>query len=157
MLPQPEQFLTGTHWGTYRASFGDSGPQALHAWEGDPDPSPLGHSMLESRVAACRILRPAVRQSFLERGVAAGGAGRGCEPFVEVEWDVALDLAAAQIERVRTAHGNASIFGGSYGWASAGRFHHAQSQVHRFLNLCGGYTRSVQNYSSRPATSSYPT
>src|SRR5699024_3374122 len=35
----------------------------------------------------------------------------------------------------------------SYGWGSAGRFHHAQSQVHRFLNTLGGYTRSVNTYS----------
>ena len=33
-----------------------------------------------------------------------------------------------------TPHGNEAIYGGSYGWASAGRFHHAQSQLHRFLN-----------------------
>src|SRR4029077_20386790 len=38
---------------------------------------------------------------------------------------------------------------GSYGWASAGRFHHAQSQVHRFLNIAmGGYVRSLNTYSS---------
>jgi hypothetical protein len=29
-------------------------------------------------------------------------------------------------------------YGGSYGWASAGRFHHAQSQLHRFLQKFGG-------------------
>jgi biotin/methionine sulfoxide reductase len=41
------------------------------------------------------------------------------------------------------------VFGGSYGWSSAGRFHHAQSQVHRFLNIAmGGYVRSVNTYSS---------
>ena len=45
-------------------------------------------------------------------------------------------------------HGNESIYGGSYGWASAGRFHHAQSQIHRFLNCIGGYTGSVNSYSS---------
>ena len=45
--------------------------------------------------------------------------------------------------------GPAAIFGGSYGWASAGRFHHAQSQVHRFLNTAlGGYVRSVNSYSA---------
>ena len=39
--------------------------------------------------------------------------------------------------------------GGSYGWSSAGRFHHAQSQVHRFLNMAfGGYVRSVNSYSA---------
>ena len=43
----------------------------------------------------------------------------------------------------------AAVYGGSYGWASAGRFHHAQSQVHRFLNVAfGGYVRSVNSYSA---------
>ena len=42
-----------------------------------------------------------------------------------------------------------AVFGGSYGWSSAGRFHHAQSQVHRFLNTAfGGYVRSVNSYSA---------
>jgi len=48
---------------------------------------------------------------------------------------------------VRRAHGNEAIFGGSYGWASAGRFHHAQSQIHRFLNCIGGYVAHTDNYS----------
>ena len=43
----------------------------------------------------------------------------------------------------------AAVYGGSYGWSSAGRFHHAQSQVHRFLNIAfGGYVRSVNSYSA---------
>jgi biotin/methionine sulfoxide reductase len=33
------------------------------------------------------------------------------------------------------------------GWASAGRFHHSQSRVHRFLNTLGGYVRAVGDYS----------
>ena len=45
------------------------------------------------------------------------------------------------------------MFGGSYGWASAGRFHHAQSQIHRFLNTAlGGYVKSVNSYSSGAAS-----
>src|SRR5690349_5539231 len=32
-------------------------------------------------------------------------------------------------------------------WSSPGRFHHAQSQVHRFLNSLGGYVRSLNTYS----------
>ena len=43
------------------------------------------------------------------------------------------------------------IFGGSYGWSSAGRFHHAQSQVHRFLNTIGGYSFFKDTYSSGAA------
>ena len=43
--------------------------------------------------------------------------------------------------------GNEAIYAGSYGWASAGRFHHAPTQLHRFMNAIGGYTRSVNTYS----------
>lgn len=35
----------------------------------------------------------------------------------------------------------------SHGRGSAGRFHHARSQIHRFLNCVGGDTHSVQNCS----------
>ena len=54
---------------------------------------------------------------------------------------------AGELGRVRDDYGNQAIFAGCYGWASAGRFHHAQSQIHRFLNCIGGYTKSVNTYS----------
>ena len=64
-----------------------------------------------------------------------------------VSWETALDLLAGELRRVYGSYGPDGVFGGSYGWASAGRFHHAQSQLHRFLNCLGGYVRSVNNYS----------
>src|SRR5207237_4460120 len=73
---------------------------------------------------------------------------RGRDAFVPVEWPRALDLVAAELRRVYAAHGPRAVFGGSYGWASAGRFHDAPRQIHRFLNLAGGYVRSVNSYSS---------
>lgn len=152
MLPIPETPLVATHWGLYRPRMTAGVATHLDPFELDPDPSPLSEGLIEAHAAPVRILRPAVRQSFLEareagqRGAGAG-AGRGFEPFVELPWDEALDLAAAELDHVRKSWGNQAIFGGSYGWSSAGRFHHAQSQVHRFLNSIGGYTRSVQNYS----------
>ena len=93
---------------------------------------------------AGRILRPAVRRGWLE---GEGGGARGQDAFVEVGWDEALDLAARELARVKAEHGNASIYGGSYGWGSAGRFHHPQGLLHRFLNFHGGYTASVNSYS----------
>jgi biotin/methionine sulfoxide reductase len=138
---------TATHWGTYRGEVRAGRLVTLHPVEGDRDPSPIARNIPESLDHRCRIRRPAVRRSFLEKGVAARGADRGAGEFVEVDWETALDLVADEVERVRTAHGNAAIFGGSYGWASAGRFHHAQSQLHRFLNCAGGYTSSVNAYS----------
>lgn len=66
---------------------------------------------------------------------------------VEVSFGEAINLVAGELDRIRRDFGNQAIFGGSYGWGSAGRFHHAQSQVHRFLNSIGGYTSSVNTYS----------
>ncbi|MEI8056941.1 MAG: molybdopterin-dependent oxidoreductase [Actinomycetes bacterium] len=93
-----------------------------------------------------RVRRPAIRRGWLEQGPGPS-AGRGVDPFVEVEWTELFDLLAAELERVYSQLGPESVFAGSYGWASAGRFHHAQSQLHRFLNLLGGYVRSVNTYS----------
>lgn len=156
MLITPEQPTVTTHWGVYRARMRDGTAVALEPYEHDPDPSPLGDAMIGALDDGCRIRRPAVRASFLEKGAAAGGAGRGGEAFVEIDWLQALDLVAREIERVRSAHGNGAIFGGSYGWSSAGRFHHAQSQVHRFLNAVGGYVRSISNYSFAAADAILP-
>ena len=72
---------------------------------------------------------------------------RGADEFVAVSWDELTELLADELRRVVDTHGNEAIYGGSYGWASAGRFHHAQSQVHRFLKLLGGYTFSRHSYS----------
>ena len=50
-----------------------------------------------------------------------------------VGWPQALDLAAAELRRVYASYGPRAVFGGSYGWASAGRFYDAPRQLHREL------------------------
>ena len=139
------------HWGRGLAEVRGGELVGVRAPHDDPDPSPINGNIAEAVRGRARIGRPHVRKSFLEKGAAAGGEGRGGEAFVPVSWERALDLAAREIDRVRRTHGNKAIFGGSYGWASAGRFHHAQSQVHRFLNCIGGYVRSQGNYSYHAA------
>ncbi|QHQ35430.1 molybdopterin-dependent oxidoreductase [Algicella marina] len=152
MLPTPPRRYLGTHWGTYEANYTEQRLTELLPIAEDPDPSPIAQGMIVAQDAPSRIERPALRAGFLER-VRNGSAPeaqtgeRGRDTFVELPWEEALDIAALEIDRVIRTYGNHAIFGGSYGWASAGRFHHAQSQVHRFLNGIGGYTRSVQNYS----------
>jgi len=136
-----------THWGTYRAEVQGGRVTAVRDYADDPDPAVIGPGIVDMIDHKTRIRQPMVRRSYLEGGPDADRTGRGREPFVAVSWDRALDLAAAELDRVRKQHGNSAIFGGSYGWASAGRFHHAQSHVHRFLNCAGGYTASVANYS----------
>ena len=143
-----QRTLTTAHWGVYEVEYDDAGQAVrLHPFSKDPDPSAIGLHMLSDEVARLRVRRPAVRKSWLEHGPGSHPERRGQEPFVEVSWDEALDLVATELARVKTQHTNRAIFGGSYGWSSAGRFHHAQSQVHRFLNSIGGYVRHQDSYS----------
>jgi biotin/methionine sulfoxide reductase len=142
---------TYTHWGAYDVEVADGAIVAVHPHDEDPDPSDIGKSFEDSVHHRTRVTQPAVRKGWLERGPEQHGGGRGAEPFVAVSWEKALDLAASELGRVKALHGNEAIFAGSYGWASAGRFHHAQSQIHRFLKMFGGYTYSVNSYSTAAA------
>jgi biotin/methionine sulfoxide reductase len=144
-------FSTATHWGAYRVKVDDGRVTGIRPIAQDRDASPIGLSIPGTVDDWLRIRQPMVREGWLENREGSDRAGRGAEPFVAVEWDEVLDLLAGEIARVRDGHGPQAIFGGSYGWASAGRFHHAQSQIHRFLNMAGGYTRSVNAYSHAAA------
>lgn len=138
---------TATHWGRYMIRGDvDGGIQVLDHPK-DPNPSAIGRNFVTALNHPARIARPAIRAGWLKYGPRLGQNRRGEEDFVEIPWDEALDIAAMEIDRIRREHGNQAIYAGSYGWASAGRFHHAQSQVHRFLNMAGGYVRSVNAYS----------
>src|SRR5687767_13326423 len=106
MLPDPDRHTVVTHWGTYRARLLQGRAVALDPIAEDPDPSPIARSMIDALDNPSRILRPAVRRSFLERGHATGGSGRGVESFVEVSWGEALSLAASELSRVKTENGN---------------------------------------------------
>lgn len=134
------------HWGAFTAEVTDGRLTGARPHRDDPDPPPLLRSLPSAVHAPTRIDRPYVRQGWL-RGDRAGGTPRGGEPFVPVDWDTAVRLVAGEVARVRDDFGPASIFGGSYGWSSAGRFHHARGQLHRLLALAGGYTGQVTNYS----------
>ena len=134
------------HWGAFTAVVENGRLAEARPFARDANPPALLASMPDAVHAPTRIDRPYVRRGWLE-GDRQGGTFRGGEPFVPVDWDTATRLVAGEVARVRDAHGPASLFGGSYGWASAGRFHHARSQLHRLLAAAGGYTGQVTNYS----------
>lgn len=138
-----------SHWGAFAARHRD-GVTDIRPFPADPDPSPLLRNLPAALSSDCRVKRPAVRIGWLERGPGPNER-RGRDGYVEVSWSEALDLVSRELGRVYKDFGPSAVFGGSYGWSSAGRFHHAQSQIHRFLNMLGGYTRSVNNYSAGAA------
>jgi biotin/methionine sulfoxide reductase len=136
-----------SHWGAFRAGWFD-GALKVEPHPDDPDPNRLIDNLPDAIRNDVRVSQPMVRKGWLERGPGRDAA-RGHDEFVPMSWDVVLDLIATELKRVKDHHGVSAIFGGSYGWSSAGRFHHAQSQVHRFLNKAlGGYVRSVNTYSA---------
>jgi biotin/methionine sulfoxide reductase len=137
-----------SHWGAFEVEVAGGRIVGTVPFAKDPAPSPIAPSLVDAVEHSTRIRRPFVRSGWLEGRKPDGGAGRGAEPFVALSWERALDLVRDELVRVRREHGNESIFGGSYGWASAGRLHQAPTLLHRFLNRFGGFTYSVNSYSN---------
>jgi biotin/methionine sulfoxide reductase len=128
---------TVAHWGVYEVEYDETAAIQLHPFAKDPDPSPIGLHMLRPTLAR----RPAARapeQVLSPR--------RGVADVCRDPWGEAL-IRCRRVARVKREFGNKAIFGGSYGWSSAGRFHHAQSQLRRFLNSIGGFVRHKDDYS----------
>ncbi|MFO1327475.1 MAG: molybdopterin-dependent oxidoreductase [Rubrivivax sp.] len=135
------------HWGAFHAAW-DGARLHVRPHAGDPDPNPIIDNLPDAVRHPVRVARPMVRRGWLERGPGPDER-RGDDAFVPMDWPEVLDRLAAELRRVKDTHGAEAVFGGSYGWSSAGRFHHAQSQLHRFLNVAlGGYVRSVNSYSA---------
>ncbi len=141
--------LHSSHWGTFLVTR-DGDRIKVRPNPLDPDPSPILRNIVDAPRHPSRVAQPVIRRGWLERGPVPD-ATRGRDEYVPVSWSDALDLTAAEFSRIRREYGCQAIFGGSYGWSSAGRFHHAQSQIHRFLNCLGGYTASVNTYSAGAA------
>ena len=117
-----------------------------------PRPLPSAQNIHDLADHPVRVRRPAVRRGFLDE-VGSGRRGRrrpgarGGSPSSRSPGTTPSTWWPPSWNGSGTEHGNESIFAGSYGWASAGRFHNAQTQLYRFLNLIGGFTRSVNSYS----------
>ena len=136
-----------SHWGAFQAHVRDGRMVGFEPFAKDPAPSPILKSIQDAVYDESRVSQPMIRAGWLEGGPGKNTGGRGGEPFVPVSWDFALKAVADEVKRITTEHGNESIFAGSYGWASAGRFHHANTLVKRFFNCCGGFTDQVTTYS----------
>tara|TARA_R110000868_G_scaffold73791_2_gene213630 strand:+ start:1851 stop:4100 length:2250 start_codon:yes stop_codon:yes gene_type:complete len=118
---------------------------SVEPFEKDGHSSDLLQSIPDAVYDTSRIQAPMVRKGWLKPGREPHGRGR--DAFIQVSWREALDLVAGELQLVKDTFGNEAIFGGSYGWASAGRFHHANTQLKRFLNCHGGFVNQLHTYS----------
>jgi biotin/methionine sulfoxide reductase len=136
------RFPSLAHWGAYTALVKDGRVIACEPFARDPAPSEMLAAIPEMVHSPLRIARPAIREGW-EQGKQRTGSDR----FREVSWDEALAAVVEEISRVRQNFGPTAILGGSYGWSSAGRVHHARTLLRRFLFLGGGCVDQVANYS----------
>ena len=100
-----------SHWGAFSVRLRD-GTIEIVPHPRDPDPSPLLGNIPASVSHRARIVGPMIRRGWLERGPGPDRK-RGRDEFVPVDWPRALDLVAAELQRVYRAYGPRAVFGGS--------------------------------------------
>ena len=136
-----------SHWGAFLAEVEGGRIVGVRPFENDPDPSHLINAIPDGGAFANRASRSrwcARAGSSMDPAPArAAAASRSCRCHGTRRsiW------SRARLTRVRREHGPQSIMGGSQGWSSAGIFHEARVQLHRFLAAGGGFVDSVMNYS----------
>jgi biotin/methionine sulfoxide reductase len=136
------RFPSLAHWGAFTALVENGRVVGCEPFAHDPTPSPMLDAIPAMVHSPLRIARPAIRDGWRE-----GRPRTGADAFVDVSWDEALAIVADELTRVRETFGAKAIFGGSQGWGSAGRLHHARTQMRRFQMLGGGCVDQVGNYS----------
>jgi biotin/methionine sulfoxide reductase len=140
----------GSHWGSYSVEADGDTITRVRPHDDDGDPSPLLANIAATAHSPARVLRPTVRRGWWEDGP-GDGRRRGADQWLEVSWPEVLARLGGELRRVVDTYGHSAVYAGSYGWASAGRFHHSQSQLRRFTGLLGGATVSVGTYSNGAA------
>ncbi|WP_311948778.1 trimethylamine-N-oxide reductase TorA [Halomonas piscis] len=145
------EILSGSHWGAFKGVVEDGRAVEFKPWAKDPHPTPMLEGVRDSIYSASRIRYPMVRRAWLEQGPGADPDSRGDGDFVRVSWEEAVDLVAREITRVRDTYGQQAVYGGSYGWKSPGKLHNCKTLLRRMLNLTGGFTSSIGDYSTGAA------
>jgi biotin/methionine sulfoxide reductase len=136
------RFQSLAHWGAFTALVENGRLVGCEPFARDAAPAAMLAAMPDMVHSPLRVARPAIREGWRE-----GRPRTGADSFREVSWDEALATVAGELKRVREQHGDTAIFGGSYGWSSAGHVHNARMLVRRFLFLGGGCVDQVGNYS----------
>jgi len=143
--------ITSSHWGAFEAIIENGKLISTKPFEEDLNPNDISKFIPKAVYHEKRVKLPHIRKGWLSNKETRNKNLRGDDEFQEVPWDEAIEIAAEEISRVKEKFGNQSIYGGSYGWSSAGKFHHAQTQLQRFLNSIGGFVGAFGSYSTAAA------
>ena len=94
MATKNNLYPTATHWGQYLVETDKNELIKVNDYTDESDPSAIGQALLDNRNRDCRITKPMIRKSFLDKQNEHTGDLRGKEAFVPVSWDEATDIAA---------------------------------------------------------------
>ena len=97
---RPKRYHTGNHWGIFDVEVEDGRVVGTRPFERDTRPSPLADAVPSAVHSKARIAHPMVRQGWLEQGHRSDMSKRGVEPMVQVSWERALDLLAAELHKL---------------------------------------------------------
>jgi trimethylamine-N-oxide reductase (cytochrome c) len=140
--------LTATHWGIIRGYVEAGRLTRITPFEKDSfAPSPVIQAFMDRVYSETRVKYPMVRKDFLKNGAKSDRSERGRGDFVRVSWDDALNLVAAELERVKKSYGNNAIHSGSTDWHSVGKLHNSPVLVRRMLGLHGGFVDNTGDFS----------
>jgi anaerobic dimethyl sulfoxide reductase subunit A len=118
---------------------------AIDRISGDDSPDTAGRPQLrpclKGRAMRSRLTNPA-RLGYPMKRAGRRGEGR----FERISWDEAIDLVAANLQRVVARHGPASVYI-NYGTGDCGLVS-GHSAAQRLMNLLGGYLARYNDYSS---------
>ena len=136
-----------SHWGAFKAEVEAGQLVSAYPLCGSGADAEMIGAIPELVYSSKRVNQPFVREGWLKNRGNFNGVNRGYDRMVPISWQEVLLLVSDELARVRDIYGYKSIFAGSYGWSSAGRFHHARTQTRRFFGAFGGFTDQYSNYS----------
>lgn len=140
--------FTAAHWGILKATIENGKIVKSEAAEVTSKiPNPLQNYMADL-IYKTRIKTPMVRKSYLENPDDPKRELRGVDEWVEIKYEDAIKLVARELKKTREQKGTESVYAGSYGWKSSGNVHNSRTLLHRFMNLSGGFTGGLGDYST---------
>ncbi len=118
--------ISASHWGILETETVGGRLTSITPFAADLGAaSPVIQALADQVYSATRVKYPMVREGYLKHGHKSDTTERGKGKFVRVSWDKALDLVAAELERVKKSYGNAAIHAGSTDWHSIGKLHNS--------------------------------
>lgn len=151
-LVQNGEIITAAHWGTIKLTIKDGKIIKSEPIKKTSDIyNPLQYYTQDLVYANDRIKYPMVRKSYLENPNSSKPELRGNDEWIRISYEEAIKLISNELKKTREEKGAEGVFAGSYGWKSSGNMHNSRVLLHRFMNVTGGFTGTLGDYSTGAA------